>query len=204
MTRVFPSQTSRVKSPGELPTWKPGIGSPPRSPPRRAVPGGRPAATACASSISPQGTTASQPLASAWTITVLAQDVHHHRDPAAEAPRRDQGRQQVHEHLGPVGRAHFRGCRHAIVPWLLRPTIMAYERRSGEVSSGAARMATPDPARATPATDPNPLRARGLGASATIDFTLPPFSGTLRLTRPDGLAVPASRPGRTGAADDPS
>src|SRR5258705_341427 len=32
MTRVLPSQTPGVKSPGELPRWKPGMGRPPRSP----------------------------------------------------------------------------------------------------------------------------------------------------------------------------
>ena len=55
ITSVLPRQTSRVNSPGELPRSNPGIGKPCRSPASRAVPGGKLAATALASSISPQG-----------------------------------------------------------------------------------------------------------------------------------------------------
>ena len=72
ITSVLPRQTSGVKEAGELPRSNPSIGSPCRSPPRIAVPAGRLAATARASSISPQGITASQPAARAWTITVVA------------------------------------------------------------------------------------------------------------------------------------
>ena len=88
---------------GELPRSNPGIGRPCRSPASRAVPGGKPAAIAVASSISPHGMTASQPAARAWTITVVARSTST-TTTAPQTPRRNQ--RTYRKDRRPLGRIH--------------------------------------------------------------------------------------------------
>ena len=128
-----------------------------------------------------------------------AEHVHHHRDPALEAPRRDQARQQVHEHSGTVGRALFRGSRHAMFPFLLGTTIMCIRTPiwGGIVLHPSRGHANRGPIGPTNRTEPPPRQGPGYNRDVRLpapgDFRYP---STLQSRRPRGRATRAKRPGQ--------
>ena len=110
-----------------------------------------------------------------------AEHIHHHRHPTRQAPRRDQARQQVHEHPGPFGRALLRSRRHASLPtisprghvrlWHMHPDLGELPRRRSP-RPGRRRRRGPDDR-------PQPPAHLTLGAADTFAFPPPPFSDTL-------------------------
>ena len=197
ITRVLPRQTSRVKSPGELPRSKPGIGSPWRSPrqqgrPRRQAGGHRLGLVDLA--------TGNHRLAPGRQGVDHhgrgAEHVDHHRHTPLEAPRRDQARQQVDEHHGSIGRAHFRSCRPASSPCSAARRLWHTRPRSGEpIPCSPHRLATRSP--------PVHIVARSASTHArhgptvhSATFVFPPrrFPCRLRLSR--SASPPAGRPAR--------
>ena len=99
ITSVLPRQTSRREVAGRVAQVEPVDRQPlPLAGRAAPCPAGSAAATAGASSISPQGTTASQPAARAWTITVVARRTSTTTaTPPRGAPGGIRGRQQVNE-----------------------------------------------------------------------------------------------------------